>query len=66
MFICRLCFVLGIYISENNTVARPEFRGFGIRIEDDVLLTESGPLILSANCPKEIVDVENMVSSCIS
>lgn len=36
------------------------FRGIGIRIEDDVVVTENAPLILSADCPKEIYDIEQV------
>lgn len=34
------------------------FHGMGIRIEDEVAFTDKGLLVLSANAPKEIVDVE--------
>ncbi|XP_075226557.1 xaa-Pro aminopeptidase 3 isoform X2 [Lycorma delicatula] len=53
----------GVYISKNNVLARPEFRGMGIRIEDDILVTDSGPVVLSALCPKEIDEIEKIVSS---
>ena len=35
-----------------------EMRGIGIRIEDDVLMTENGPEWLSIDIPKQIDDVE--------
>lgn len=34
------------------------YRGIGIRIEDDVLITENGPDVLTAECPKEVEDIE--------
>lgn len=35
-----------------------EFRGLGVRIEDDILITESGPIVLSNNCPKTVREIE--------
>ena len=29
-----------------------------LRTQDDVLFTKDGPVVLTANCPKEVVDVE--------
>lgn len=48
----------GVYVPHDS--AYPErFRGMGIRIEDDVLVTDDdSPIVLSASAPKEIVDVE--------
>ncbi len=41
----------GIYIPEE---------GIGVRIEDDILITEDGYINLSAAIPKEIADIENI------
>ncbi|XP_014204465.1 probable Xaa-Pro aminopeptidase 3 [Copidosoma floridanum] len=48
----------GIYVNAKNQFAPREFYNLGIRIEDDVLITESGPVNLTASCPKEVADVE--------
>ncbi|MFD0705135.1 aminopeptidase P family protein [Alloscardovia venturai] len=48
----------GLYFKENDMLVPPEFRGVGIRIEDDVLMTENGPEWLSIDIPKQIDDVE--------
>jgi Xaa-Pro aminopeptidase len=37
----------GLYFRENDLLLPPEYRGIGIRIEDDVLMTPTGPEWLS-------------------
>ncbi|MAH98423.1 MAG: Xaa-Pro aminopeptidase [Euryarchaeota archaeon] len=37
------------------------YAGIGIRIEDDILITEEGPEILSSKCPKQIEEIEEIV-----
>ncbi|KAB0399930.1 hypothetical protein E2I00_014797 [Balaenoptera physalus] len=56
----------GIYIPEDDKDAPEKFRGLGVRIEDDVVVTEDSPLILSADCPKEMNDIEQICSKEIS
>jgi len=48
----------GIYISPEADYAPKEYRGLGVRIEDDVLITDGGPEVLTAQCAKSIEDVE--------
>jgi Xaa-Pro aminopeptidase len=48
----------GIYIAENDENVSPEFRGIGIRIEDDVLIAETGPIVLTSDTPKSVEAVE--------
>ena len=52
----------GCYIKPNSNVPK-EFWGIGIRIEDDVVVTPSGSKVLSANAPKEVKDLEDVVGS---
>ena len=48
----------GIYIAPDDENAPAEFRGIGIRIEDDVLVTPDGHEVLTAAVPKSVADVE--------
>ncbi|XP_073500259.1 xaa-Pro aminopeptidase 3 isoform X1 [Phyllobates terribilis] len=50
----------GIYIPVNDIEAPEKFRGIGIRIEDDVVITEQSPLVLSADCPKEVYEIQHV------
>ncbi len=48
----------GIYIPANDTVQPAGRTGFGIRIEDDILVTADGYENLSSAVPKEIAEIE--------
>jgi Xaa-Pro aminopeptidase len=48
----------GVYVPPNDDKAAAEFRGIGVRIEDDVLVTASGSRVLSAAIPKSVADIE--------
>jgi len=52
----------GIYIPSNDTLLPADFRGFGIRIEDDILITREGNEVLSKDIPKEVADIERLMS----
>ena len=39
------------------------FRGLSVRIEDDVLITDGAPVVLSAQAPKEVADIEAACST---
>jgi Xaa-Pro aminopeptidase len=48
----------GLYISPDCDAVEPRWRGIGIRIEDDVLVTKSGHEVLSAGAPKSVEEIE--------
>ena len=52
----------GIYISKNDDKIDPKWRGIGVRIEDDILVTKAGPENLTADIPKTIEDLEDACS----
>lgn len=49
----------GIYIAPDDE--HEAFRNIGVRIEDDVLITAEGPVVLSASCPKTVRELESVV-----
>src|SRR6187402_3505250 len=51
----------GIYIAHNAAVAA-EYRGIGVRIEDDVLVTDGRAVVLSAAIPKHVDEIERVCS----
>ncbi len=48
----------GLYFGAHDRRVPSALRGIGIRIEDDVLVTRGLPHVLTADAPKQIVDVE--------
>jgi Xaa-Pro aminopeptidase len=48
----------GIYVRQGDATAHAEYRGIGVRIEDDVLVTATGHRELTADIPRSVDDVE--------
>lgn len=53
----------GLYVPAHYEDVPPGFRGLGVRIEDDVLITELGCEVLTAAVPKQVVELEAIVGS---
>jgi Xaa-Pro aminopeptidase len=53
----------GIYIDKKNRSVPKRYRGIGVRIEDDILVTQDGCENLSATIVKEIDEIEALASS---
>ncbi len=49
----------GIYIDPSYQDVDARWRGIGVRIEDDILITEAGSEVLTKDTPKELKDFEN-------
>lgn len=52
----------GLYVPYDDEEAPKELRGLGVRIEDNILVTEKGFENMTAACPKEPNDIENLMS----
>ncbi|RWZ64716.1 aminopeptidase P family protein [Labedella populi] len=48
----------GLYFQPDDLTVPEEFRGIGVRIEDDILVTADGAVNLSADIPRTADDVE--------
>ncbi len=49
-----------IYLSKSDMRVPPQYRGIGIRVEDDILVTKDGYQNLSANIVKSVEEIERV------
>ncbi|PYS50529.1 MAG: Xaa-Pro aminopeptidase [Acidobacteria bacterium] len=52
----------GIYIAADTKEIPEKYLGIGVRIEDDVLVTEDGNRILSSKAPKQVEEIEELMA----
>ncbi|HLV78170.1 MAG TPA: Xaa-Pro aminopeptidase [Marinobacter sp.] len=52
----------GLYIAPDNNEVEERWRGIGIRIEDDVVVTRDGCRVLTDQVPKTVADIEALMA----
>ena len=55
----------GLYIQPDDELFAPEYRGIGIRIEDDIVVTADGYRNLSENIPRHPDDIEKWMQTLL-
>ena len=53
----------GLYVASDDENVPKEYRGIGIRIEDDILVSSAGPINLTKDIPKEIEEIETLMAT---
>lgn len=52
----------GLYVAEDSEDIPDQYRGIGVRIEDDVLVTSDGYRVLTDKAPKDAEEIESLMS----
>lgn len=53
----------GLYFHEHDLTVPPELRGIGVRLEDDIVVTDSGSDVISAALPLDAAGIESWMKA---
>ena len=53
----------GLYVSPDNTKVAKKWRGIGIRIEDNVIVTDEGCEVITSGLPKTVEEIEALMAA---
>ncbi len=51
----------GLYVAPDDDTVDEQWRGIGIRIEDDVVVTKDGCEVMTHEVPKDVADIEKLM-----
>ncbi|MFG2722873.1 aminopeptidase P family protein [Streptomyces sp. NPDC048416] len=55
----------GLYLQPDDETLPPELRGIGVRIEDDLVITEDGARLMSGALPRSVAGVEEWMGGLL-
>lgn len=56
----------GVYVAEDAEDVDPQYKGIGVRIEDDVLVTKTGYEVLTIAAAKEPDEIERLMAAAVA